>query len=98
MSDETKVAEKLYQNRYMVDEGKPHIRLAKPDAAPSDALRTLAKICPAGCYSEDKATGKVEIVADGCMECGTCRILCAETGELEWWYPRGGFGIAYKFG
>jgi hypothetical protein len=42
--------------------------------------------------------GGVEISADGCVECGTCRIVTAGTGEIEWNYPRGGFGVLYKFG
>ena len=32
------------------------------------------------------------------MECGTCRVVCAETGEVEWNYPRGGYGVLFKFG
>ena len=41
---------------------------------------------------------KVEIAVDGCLECGTCRVVCAETGEVEWNYPRGGYGVLFKFG
>ena len=94
--DAVKVEEKLYQNRYMVDEGRPHIRV-KPHEVPSEALKALVKICPAGCYAQSE-TGQVEIVADGCMECGTCRVVCAGTGDIEWSYPRGGYGILFKFG
>jgi ferredoxin like protein len=42
--------------------------------------------------------GCVEVVPDGCMECGTCRILAAGSGDLEWDYPRGGYGVLFKFG
>ena len=88
--------EKLYQNRYMVDEGRPHIAV-KPHTRPSEALLALLKICPAGCYSRTEE-GKVEVAPDGCLECGTCRIVCAATGDIEWNYPRGGYGILFKFG
>ncbi len=91
-----KVEEKLYQNRYLVDEGRPHIRVA-PHVKPSEQLAALVKICPAGCYSRTEA-GQVEVAPDGCLECGTCRIVCAGTGEIEWNYPRGGYGILFKFG
>jgi len=37
--------------------------------------------------------GQVEITVDGCFECGTCRVLTAKTGEIEWEYPRGGYGV-----
>ncbi|TIX69943.1 MAG: ferredoxin family protein, partial [Mesorhizobium sp.] len=54
-------------------------------------------VCPAKCY-ELNDRGQVEITADGCMECGTCRILCEKGGDIEWNYPRGGFGVLFKFG
>lgn len=91
-----KVEEKLFQNRYLVDAGRPHIKVVA-GAEPSAALRSLVTTCPAGCYSTNDK-GQVEIVADGCMECGTCRVVTAKTGEIEWQYPRGGYGILYKFG
>ena len=92
----TRIEEKLFQNRYLVDAGRTHIKV-RPHGTPSSELRALVDICPAGCYAEtDKGT--VEIVADGCMECGTCRVVTQKTGEIEWNYPRGGFGVLFKFG
>ena len=91
-----KVEEKLSQNRYLVDGGRPHI-VVKPHTVPSKSLLAMVTACPMGCYSKSDA-GQVEISVDGCVECGTCRIVCAPTGDIEWNYPRGGFGIAYKFG
>lgn len=91
-----KVEEKLYRNRYLVDSGRPHIKV-RPHETPSAALLALVRACPAGCYNQNDR-GQVEITTDGCMECGTCRVVCAETGEIEWNYPRGGFGVLFKFG
>lgn len=92
----SRVEDKLYQNRYLVDSGRPHIKVL-PHETPSANLLALTHVCPAKCYElNDK--GQVEITADGCMECGTCRILCETTGEIEWNYPRGGFGVLFKFG
>ena len=91
-----KVEEKLFFNRFVVDAGKPHIRV-KPHTTPSPQLRAMIQLCPAGCYSAG-TEGQVEIVPDGCLECGTCRIVTRTTGEIEWDYPRGGFGVLYKFG
>jgi ferredoxin like protein len=90
------VEEKLFQNRYLVDAGRPHITV-RPHEKPSRALLALLHTCPAGCYAANDK-GQVEIIADGCIECGTCRILTAATGEIEWSYPRGGYGILFKFG
>jgi len=91
-----KVEEKLYFNRFVVDAGKPHITV-RPHTVPSPALLSLTRICPAGCYAATPE-GRIEITPDGCLECGTCRIVTSATGEVEWNYPRGGFGILYKFG
>lgn len=89
------VEEKLFQNRYRIDAGRPHIRIKDPSACASCALKACTVCCPAGCYRMEE--GKVDLVVDGCLECGTCRIIC-DAKNLDWNYPRGGFGILYKFG
>lgn len=93
---ETRVEDKLYYNRYLVDVGRPHIKV-REHAQPSAQLRTMLTACPARCYAlNDK--GQVEVTVDGCIECGTCRVLCERNGDIEWSYPRGGFGVLFKFG
>ncbi|AOV17776.1 ferredoxin [Acidihalobacter aeolianus] len=93
-----KIEEKLFQNRYRVDEGHPHISV-RDSSVCRDACQDKACTfcCPAGCYAPD-ASGGVTLSVDGCLECGTCRIICAEHQNVEWWYPRGGYGILFKFG
>lgn len=91
-----RVEEKLFQNRYLVDSGRCHIKVVA-QGKPSANLLALTKICPAGCYSLLE-NGQVEVVPDGCFECGTCRVLCEASGEVEWNYPRGGYGVLFKFG
>ena len=44
------------------------------------------------------SSGQVEITPDGCLECGTCRVLCEASGDIIWNYPRGGYGVLFKFG
>jgi ferredoxin like protein len=91
-----RVEDKLFQNRYLVDAGRAHIRV-RPHTVPSPQLLSLLKACPARCYDlNDK--GQVEITVDGCVECGTCRIIGEPTGDIEWHYPRGGYGVLFKFG
>jgi ferredoxin like protein len=91
-----RVEEKLFHNRYLVDSGRPHIQV-RPHETPSKALLSMTRLCPANCYSQNDK-GQVEVTPDGCLECGTCRIVCAETADIVWEYPRGGFGILFKFG
>lgn len=90
-----RVEERLFNNRYVVDSGRPHIKV-RPHSVPSPALLSLTRICPANCYSTNDR-GQVEVTVDGCLECGTCRVLCGSS-DIEWNYPRGGFGVLYKFG
>ena len=90
------VEEKLFQNRYRVDTGRPHIRISDPAKCTDCALQP----CTVCCWrAEVGADGKsrVERVTDGCLECGTCRLVCG-AGNVDWNYPRGGFGIRFKFG
>ena len=94
----SKVEEKLFQNRYLVDEGRPHIVIKDPASSKDDlSLKQCVFCCPAHCYSEAE-DGTVELTTDGCVECGTCRIICQTSGAITWDYPRGGFGISFKFG
>ena len=97
MSIVVKIEEKLYQNRYIVDESRPHIRIRSEAACKSCTSQACTVCCPAACYSKNEA-GTVTLVTDGCLECGTCRVICQDKENIQWDYPRGGYGISYKFG
>ena len=92
-----KVEDKLFQNRYRVDADRPHISV-KDVTVCTDlcTTRQCTVCCPAGCWSFDD--GKIGLMTDGCLECGTCRIVCDEFKNVDWSYPRGGYGILFKFG
>jgi ferredoxin like protein len=91
-----RVEDKLFYNRYVVDAGRAHITVA-PHETPSPNLLAMTKLCPAGCYTVNEL-GHVDLTPDGCFECGTCRVLCEPSGEITWNYPRGGYGVLFKFG
>ncbi len=88
---------KLGVNKFHVDEGHPHIILAEnPDI---NEFHKLMKACPAGLYKQDG--GIAEFLAGafpGCLECGTCRVLCGNTILEQWQYPAGTFGIDFRYG
>lgn len=93
-----KIEEKLFQNRYRVDTGRPHIEIRRPDiCATTCADKQCTVCCPAGCYTLE-GDGRVVLITDGCLECGTCRVICDEHHNVDWEYPRGGYGILFKFG
>lgn len=89
------VEDKLFQNRYKVDHGRPHIRIKAAEACAGCKGQPCTFVCPAGCYRAE-ANGAVVLTTDGCMECGTCRVICTE--NIAWEYPRGGYGVLFKFG
>lgn len=57
----------------------------------------LIKSCPAGLFSLT-SEGELHVDFRGCLECGTCRLLCDENTLQQWRYPASGFGITYRFG
>lgn len=67
-------------------------------ALPNEAVvELLIQSCPAGLFSRTQE-GKLHIDYRGCLECGTCRLLCDEATLQEWRYPDSGFGITFRFG
>jgi len=54
-------------------------------------------VCPGRLYSINQETGEMALEFGGYLECGTCLIACID-GALDWNYPRGGFGVQYRFG
>lgn len=89
------VDEKLAVNKFNVDEGNAHIVLrACPDAEEFDKL---IRCCPAGLYKRS-SEGEMTFDYAGCLECGTCRVLCADTIVEKWTFPQAGMGISYRFG
>lgn len=53
------------------------------------------RFCPARRFTLEKE----EIIHDseGCLECGSCKFACPK-GAVEFSYPRGGFGVYYRYG
>lgn len=98
MSHMIKIEEKLYQNRYIVDEARPHINIKNVDVCKTScSSQPCTHCCPAACYTKTEEGG-VSLATDGCLECGTCRVICQDNANIAWDYPRGGYGISYKFG
>ena len=61
--------------------------------------KCLHKICTYVCPVENYTLEGDDVVFswEGCLECGTCNIVC-DQGAVTWDYPRGGFGICYRLG
>ncbi len=74
---------------------EPHIILNQ-DICKGCDVRGCTNCCPANCYSWSEAEQKMTFVYDGCLECGTCYVVCQRNAFTRWRYPRGGFGVAYR--
>ena len=73
----------------------PHIKIREGRETDS-RLEAAIRICPAGLYSKNDQ-GDIVLTTEGCLECGTCRLICT-TEVLEWSYPEGGTGVQFRFG
>jgi ferredoxin like protein len=95
--DPAAIERKLALNTYNVDASRAHIRIIDHDVCLHCVRQQCINCCPANCYvpADD---GRVIFSYEGCVECGTCRIVCHEFRNIEWTYPRGGFGIQYRYG
>lgn len=85
---------KLGKDTIKTDSEK-HIKV-KPEVCQNCLEKVCLYVCPAHVYNLNKE-GVVILELDGCLECGTCRIACVKNA-LDWSYPRGGFGVQYKYG
>ena len=87
------VEEKLAVNKYDIDK-EWHIRI-KEDICTTCESKPCLYACPAECFKFRE--GHITFAYEGCLECGSCRIVC-DKGAVEWALPRAGFGICYQFG
>ena len=90
------IEEKLGVNKFAVDDGNPHIIINK-EICKECTTKPCLVACPAALYtlSED---GEINFDFAGCLECGTCRVICPKPGAIKWDHPQGTFGINFRYG
>jgi len=89
-----KLEDKMFLTNFKRDE-KSHLEVDN-EICRNCRERPCLTFCPAGNYVEEE-DGKIVVSYEGCFECGTCRIACP-LKAIKWSYPRGGFGVCYRFG
>jgi ferredoxin like protein len=89
----TSIEDKLAVNKYDIDKDR-HIQIREDICATCEAHPCLFA-CPADCFKLRE--GHITFSYEGCLECGSCRIVC-DKEAVEWALPRAGFGICYLFG
>jgi ferredoxin like protein len=94
-SMKVKVEDKLFLDRFNVDE-ESHLRLVDGRVCFDKCEdQPCLYICPANVYKLEK--DRISIGYEGCLECGSCRVGCPHF-NIEWRFPRGGYGVRHKFG
>jgi ferredoxin like protein len=59
--------------------------------------RICLRACPARLYTVEPETKQIKLDHTGCLECGTCLIICP-LSAVTWRYPDGPYGIRYRCG
>lgn len=88
------IEEKLFTIRYKVDE-QSHLIIKDQQVCMDCTTKECTHFCPADVY--EWQGDHTSVAFENCIECGTCRIGCP-ADNIEWVYPKGGYGITYKFG
>lgn len=83
---------KLGIDRFNVDEHNSHIEINK-EYENERNIKQLVMACPAGLYQYED--GKITFNHEGCLECGTCRVISKGKVVKSWNYPMGGMGIEF---
>lgn len=89
------IEKELYVNKYNVDEQDSHLRVRDMEVCRRCADKPCATVCPAAVYVWEH--NQLTVQYSGCLECGTCRFVCPHD-NIDWNYPRGGFGVVLKSG
>ncbi len=89
-----KIEDKLFLDRIKVDTDS-HLKLKNAELCHQCAGKPCLTLCPARVYREE--SDHIVVAYEGCLECGSCRVACPEQ-NIDWQFPKGGFGISHKFG
>jgi ferredoxin like protein len=82
--------------KYYVDEDFAHLWIKDHEVCRRCAAKPCLAFCPVGVYRLDRQN-RIMVGYQACVECGSCRVGCP-FGNIGWELPRGGYGVAYKFG
>ena len=88
--------ELLGLDKFQEDKERAHITVNKEICGHCPG-KPCVYACPAGLYKVEGGQTSFDYL--GCLECGTCRVACPNAKQaITWSYPRGGFGVQFRFG
>ena len=89
------VDDKLGTVKFVTDEHNPHIYINE-DYADEAEIKRLVMACPAELYKY--TDGKLTFNHEGCLECGTWRVISGGKGVKSWTHPQGAMGVEFHKG
>jgi len=90
------VDDKLFLDKFKVDSENPHLEINDKEICRKCDTKDCVYVCPVGNY-KNGSNGEISVSWEGCLECGSCRFACSRNA-INWNYPRGGYGIKYRYG
>ncbi|MDZ4159467.1 MAG: 4Fe-4S dicluster domain-containing protein [Anaerolineaceae bacterium] len=92
------VDDMLMSLKYFLDEEEAHLWIKDQNVCAQCKYKPCLYFCPVGVYSACGSDGQqTQVAYQACVECASCRVGCPYS-NIGWKLPRGGFGVAYKFG
>ncbi len=91
-----RIDEKLALDAFKTDK-ESHITIDHEICRSKCTAKHCLTVCPGHLYTFNEDENEIVVEYAGCLECGTCMIACAP-GAITWRYPRGDFGVQYRYG
>lgn len=92
VKNKVNIDDKLFLNTYNADTVS-HLLIKDETVCASCIEKPCTEFCPARVY--EYKDEHIVVGFEGCLECGACRIACPHN-NIDWNYPRGGFGIQFR--
>jgi ferredoxin like protein len=92
IKNKVNIDDKLFLNTYIADTTS-HLVIKDQTVCVNCKEKPCTDFCPARVY--EFKDNKITVGFEGCLECGACRIACPNN-NIDWNYPRGGFGVQFR--
>lgn len=83
--------------RFITD-NQQHVAIIDAIICQHCSSKTCLRICPTDVFTSSEAMeNRIIVHWQRCIECGACRLACPHV-NIDFDYPRGGYGVLYHEG
>ncbi|WP_425061010.1 hypothetical protein SCACP_17770 [Sporomusa carbonis] len=80
------------------DDTRQHVAIVSQEQCCNCQDKQCLNVCPTRVFKWDYQPGSpILVYYQQCVECGACRLAC-QFNNVEFEYPYGGYGVAYREG